>query len=61
MWGSELTSQYDDLERWAYFIVFNAAYQNKTSYGILFELELATLTNEEIQLLHEKLPDFPPM
>ena len=46
---SKLTSQYDDSERQAYFIAFNAAYQNKT------------LTDEEIWLLHDKLQDFPPM
>ena len=33
----------------------------RKKYGILFELELTTLSNEEIQLLHEKLLDFPPM
>ena len=51
----------DTPTQWNFFKGFNVEYQNMSIYGILFELELETITQEEKETVIVKLSEFPPV
>ena len=58
---NKLAISLDISARHDFFASFSAQYQNMTSYGIWFMLQLETHTDEEKPLLGIKLSQYPPM